>query len=195
MSIKELSNATELLVGWQNRDTAMSKEFLTFAYQDIRTIVERYLHHHRPHETLLYEASVTELSNESVIKLHRWRNDEQPFEHRQEFFEYVRVSVWHLLFGKPHQSLINKQNAKSNYLGYQLEGSDEILPNWTENLTLSDALEQLQLAYPRQADVFELKNFAMVSHRQIADMLSLSPRTVDSDLKFATVWLRTKLEK
>lgn len=195
VSIKELSNATELLVGWQNRDKDKSNEFLTYAYQDIRAIVEKYLRHHRPNETMLHDGSITELASESVVKLHRWRNDEQPFESRQEFFDYVRVSVWHLLFGKPHQSLVNRQKAKSEYLHSQLTDTDELLPNWTENLMLSSALEQLQSAYPRQADVFELKNFAMVSHQQIADMLTLSPRTVDSDLKFATVWLRAKLSR
>ncbi|MDO6774822.1 ECF-type sigma factor [Shewanella sp. 3_MG-2023] len=193
MSIRELSNATELLVGWQNRDKHQSKEFLTYAYQDIRLIVEKYLSQHRPNETLLHDASITELANESVVKLHRWRNDEQPFENRKDFFDYVRVSVWHLLFGKPHQSLVNQHKAKQEYLHSQLMDSEVLLPNWTENLSLSSALELLQQFHPRQADVFELKNFAMVSHQQVADMLGLSPRTVDNDLKFATVWLRAKL--
>ncbi|MCG6203003.1 hypothetical protein [Psychromonas antarctica] len=42
MSIKELDNATELLIGWQNRDESKSKEFLEYAYQDIRAIVAKY---------------------------------------------------------------------------------------------------------------------------------------------------------
>jgi len=193
LSIRELSNATELLVGWQNRDKHQSEEFLTYAYQDIRSIVEKYLSQHRPNETILHDASITELANESVVKLHRWRNDEQPFENRQDFFDYVRVSVWHLLFGKPHQSLVNQQKAKQEYLHSQLMDSEVSLPNWTENISLSSALELLQHSHPRQADVFELKNFAMVTHQQVADMLGLSPRTVDNDLKFATVWLRAKL--
>ncbi|MGX9463003.1 sigma-70 family RNA polymerase sigma factor [Shewanella sp. A14] len=193
VSIRELTNATELLVGWQNRDKHQSEEFLTYAYQDIRAIVEKYLSQHRPNETILHDASVTELANESVVKLHRWRNDEQPFENRQHFFDYVRVSVWHLLFGKPHQSVVNHQQAKHKFLHSQLNDAEMMLPNWTENLALSSALELLQLSHPRQADVFELKNFAMVSHQQIADMLGLSSRTVDNDLKFATVWLRAKL--
>nr|WP_283104080.1 ECF-type sigma factor [Shewanella gelidimarina] len=195
VSIRELNNATELLVGWQNRDKDQSEEFLTYAYQDIRAIVGKYLSQHRPNETILHGASITELASESVVKLHRWRNDELPFENRQDFFDYVRVSVWHLLFGKPHQSLINKQKAKYEFLNSQLSDSDVLLPNWTENLALASVLEQLQQTYPRQAEVFELKNFAIVSHQQIADILGLSPRTVDSDLKFATVWLRAKLSE
>ncbi|NKF49044.1 sigma-70 family RNA polymerase sigma factor [Shewanella sp. WXL01] len=193
MSIRELANATELLQGWQSRDKSQSAEFLTYAYQDIRAIVERYLSQHQPNQTLLHDASITELASESVVKLHRWRNDEQPFASRQEFFDYVRVSVWHLLFGKPHQSMVNKQQAKHEFLHQQLDETEVELPNWTENLNLSAALELLQQAHPRQAEVFELKHFAMVSHQQVADMLELSPRTVDNDLKFATVWLRAKL--
>lgn len=193
MSIKSLDNATELLIGWQNRDKSKSSEFLEYAYQDIRAIVEKYLKQQNPNETILQDSSVTELSHECIVKLHRWRNDEQPFENRQAFFDYVRVSVWHLLFGKPHQSLVNKQQAKHDFLHLQITEETEYLPNWAENLTLAHILEQLQQSYPRQAEVFELKHFAMVPHQQIADMLSLSSRTVDNDLKFATVWLRSKL--
>ena len=193
MSIKELDNATELLLGWQNRDETKSKEFLECAYQDIRAIVTKYLKKNRPNETILYDASVTELANESVVKLHRWRNDELPFESRHDFFDYIRVSVWHLLFGKPHQSFLNKQKLKEEFIQSDITLMVEHLPNWDENIDLLNSMELLRDNHPRQSDVFELKNFAMVSHNQIADMLSISTRTVDNDLKFATTWLRSKL--
>jgi len=193
VSIKELDNATELLIGWQNRDKNKSKEFLEYAYHDIRAIVAKYLQKQKPNETILQNASVTELANESIVKLHRWRNDELPFESRKEFFEYIRVSVWHLLFGKPHQSLINKQTSKKAFLQAEITEIVGHQPNWDENIDLFHSLELLRESYPRQSDVFELKNFAMISHQQIADMLSISTRTVDNDLKFAIVWLRSKL--
>lgn len=193
MSIKELDNATELLIGWQNRDKSKSKEFLEHAYHDIRAIVAKYLQKQQPNETILHNASVTELASESIVKLHRWRNDELPFENRKEFFEYIRVSVWHLLFGKPHQSLINQQQSKREFLQAEITQAVGHQPNWDENIDLFNTLELLQESYPRQSDVFELKNFAMISHQQIADMLSISTRTVDSDLKFSVVWLRSKL--
>jgi len=193
MSIKNLDNATELLIGWQNRDKSKSSEFLEHAYQDIRVIVSKYLDKQTPNETILHDASVTELANECIVKLHHWRNDEQPFESRKEFFDYVRVSVWHLLFGKPHPSLVKKQQSKREFLQSEITQVIGHQPNWDQNLDLLKALELLQTNHPRQAEVFELKNFAVVSHQQIAGMLSLSSRTVDNDLKFATVWLRSKL--
>ncbi|WP_022942469.1 ECF-type sigma factor [Psychromonas hadalis] len=193
MSIKNVDNATELLIGWQNRDKSKSTEFLEYAYQDIRAIVGKYLQQQSPNETILHDASVTELSNECIVKLHRWRNDEQPFESRQEFSDYVRVSVWHLLFGKPHQSFVNKQQLKRDFLQSEITQVIGYQPNWDQNVDLLNTLELLQENHSRQSEVFELKYFAMVSHQQIADMLSLSPRTVDNDLKFALVWLRSKL--
>lgn len=193
MSIKDLDNATELLLGWQDRDLTKSKEFLEYAYQDIRAIVAKYLKNNQPNETILYDASVTELANESVVKLHRWRNDEMPFESRHEFFDYIRVSVWHLLFGKPHQSFLNKQQLKQEFFQSDITLFKEHLPNWDVNIDLLNTLELLRESHPRQSDVFELKNFAMLSHQQIADMLSISTRTADNDLKFSIVWLRSKL--
>lgn len=193
MSIKNLDNATELLIGWQNRDKSKSSEFLEHAYQDIRAIVGKYLDKQTPNETILQDASVTELANECIVKLHYWRNDEQPFAGRKEFFDYVRVSVWHLLFGKPHSSLVKKQQSKRDFFQAEITQIIGHQPNWDQNLDLLKVLEQLQEKHPRQSEVFELKHFAVVSHQQIADMLSLSSRTVDNDLKFATVWLRSKL--
>ncbi len=193
MSIKNLDNATELLIGWQNRDKNKSSEFLEHAYQDIRTIIGKYLDKQTPNETILQDASVTELANECIVKLHYWRNDDQPFAGRKEFFDYVRVSVWHLLFGKPHSSLVKKQQSKRDFFQSEITQVIGHQPNWDQNLDLLKALELLQENHPRQSEVFELKHFAVVSHHQIADMLSLSPRTVDNDLKFATVWLRSKL--
>ena len=193
MSIKELDNATELLIGWQNRDASKSKEFLEYAYQDIRAIVAKYLQKKQPNETILHDASITELASESIIKLHRWRNDELPFESRHDFFDYIRVSVWHLLFGKPHQSFVNKQQSKREYLASEITQVTGHQPNWDESIDLVNALDLLRENHPRQSEVFELKNFAMISHQQIADMLSISTRTADNDLKFAVTWLRAKL--
>lgn len=195
VSIKELDNATELLIGWQNRDKKKSKEFLEYAYQDIRSIVAKFLTDQKPNETILQDASITELASESVIKLHRWRNDEQPIEGRKDFFDYIRISVWHLLFGTPHQSLLNHQQSKREFLQSEITQTIGHQPSWDNNLDLSKALELLQESHPRQSDVFELKHFAMVSQQQIADMLSISTRTVDNDLKFATTWLKSKLSE
>ncbi|RKF13680.1 hypothetical protein DBZ36_18075 [Alginatibacterium sediminis] len=194
MSIKDLDNATQLLLAWQSRDHKKSNEFLQYAYQDIRQIVAKYQEQHSPNETLLHDAGVTELSAEAFVKLHRWRNDEQSFENRKQFFDYVRVSVWHLLFGQPHQAQLNKQAAKQSYMQRDITEVLGHMPQWDENLDLSKALAQLQVSYPRQSEVFELKHFAMVSHTQISELLQVSARTVDNDLKFATVWLRAKLK-
>ncbi|CAH0526223.1 sigma-70 family RNA polymerase sigma factor [Vibrio hippocampi] len=195
MSIKDLDDATQLLLAWQSRDQQKSKEFLSYAYQDIRNIVSKYKQQHSPNETLLHDASITELASEAFVKLHRWRNDEQPFENRKQFFDYVRVSVWHLLFGQPHQAMVNRQQAKKSYLKQQMTELVGHQQQWDQNMDLSKALELLQQKYPLQSEVFELKHFAMVSQAQIAEILEISPRTVDNYLRFSTVWLRTKLDK
>jgi len=57
------------------------------------------------------------------------------------------------------------------------------------------ALEELSKLYPRQHQVVELKYFAGLTVKQIAEVLGLAERTIANDWDFARAWLRTKLDK
>jgi len=159
MSIKNLDNATELLIGWQNRDKTKSSDFLEHAYQGIRAIITKYLDKKSPNEIILQYVSVTELTNECLVKLHYWRNDEQPFEGRKKFFDYVRVSVWHLLFGKPPPSLVKKQLSKREFLQQDITQVVDSLPNCVQSIDLLKTLKLLKENNPKQSEIFELIDF------------------------------------
>jgi len=194
MSLQDIEHATQLLIGWQSRDKQASQELFKHVYADIKAVVAKLTQTKRPTDTLLQDSSVTELANESVIKLHRWRQDEVPMESRRDFFEYVRVSVWHLLFGLPHYKLADGDEEKTQLI----EQVDEAMPasfssQHELNRDLYLALEEMRERYPRQYEVFEMKHFTITNNSQIAELLDISKRTVDNDLKFAQVWLQKRL--
>ncbi|MBW8191950.1 hypothetical protein K0504_12965 [Neiella marina] len=194
MSLNEVEHATQLLLRWQSRDKNASKELIEHAYQDVRSIISRLIQSRRPTETLLQDSSVTELANESIVKLYKWRNDETPIENRREFFEYVRISVWHLLFGKPHhQVALENENKQAALREFQQLLPQALNYQFESNHDLYCALEELRQHYPRQFQVFEFKHFAFVANYQIADLLDISPRTVDNDVRFAAAWLKKRL--
>jgi len=60
-------------------------------------------------------------------------------------------------------------------------------------LALDEALEALAAESERQARVVELRFFGGLSVDETADLLEVSPRTVEGDWAFARAWLRTKL--
>jgi len=60
-------------------------------------------------------------------------------------------------------------------------------------LELNDAMEQLAELNPRAAEVVELKFFGGLTGEEMAEHLSVSLRTVNSDWRFAKSWLYTRL--
>ena len=60
-------------------------------------------------------------------------------------------------------------------------------------LDVADALEVLSEESPRVARVVELRFFGGLTGEEIADFLSVSPKTVANDWRYARAWLGQKL--
>jgi RNA polymerase sigma factor (TIGR02999 family) len=65
----------------------------------------------------------------------------------------------------------------------------------TELLAIDEALSKLEKADPRKAEVVMLRYFAGLSVEETAAALDIAPRTVDSEWRFAKVWLHRELSK
>ncbi len=59
---------------------------------------------------------------------------------------------------------------------------------------LDDALTRLEALAPRQARIVELRYFAGLTIEEVAEVLGVSPATVNRDWQFAKAWLKTELE-
>jgi RNA polymerase sigma factor (TIGR02999 family) len=74
---------------------------------------------------------------------------------------------------------------------------DEVLASFDEQgldvIDLHHALERLAQAYPRQAQVVELRFFCGMSIPEVVETLGVSDTTVESDWRFARAWLRGQL--
>ena len=62
-------------------------------------------------------------------------------------------------------------------------------------LALNSALERLAELDPRQAKILELRFFAGLTVREVAEALGVSKRTVEGDWAHARAWLRRELER
>ena len=61
-------------------------------------------------------------------------------------------------------------------------------------LALEESLEKLKQASPRQAAVVELHFFGCLEFQEVAEQLNLSLSTVESEWRFARVWLYDQLK-
>lgn len=74
--------------------------------------------------------------------------------------------------------------------------TEELLVSEEEGLSLVDldtALVKLEKLDPRQASVVELRFFAGLSVREVAEVLGVSVRTVEAEWTAAKAWLRREL--
>src|SRR5262249_47190877 len=62
-------------------------------------------------------------------------------------------------------------------------------------LTLNDALDRLEAAHPRRAQVVKLRFFAGLTLPDIAGMLGIAQSTVEADWTYAKTWLQRDMEK
>ena len=60
-------------------------------------------------------------------------------------------------------------------------------------LALSEAIDRLEAAYPRVAEVVKLRFFGGLTRQQAAAILGISSTTADDDWAYAKGWLRIEL--
>jgi RNA polymerase sigma factor (TIGR02999 family) len=66
-------------------------------------------------------------------------------------------------------------------------------PDPGEVLSVHAALDRLERISPRQAQIVKLRYFAGFSIDEVAQLLEVSPRTVDGDWQLARAWLHREL--
>ena len=76
----------------------------------------------------------------------------------------------------------------------ELHADLAVMPEGDDNLlALDPALEAFAGQYPVQAEVVKLRFFAGMTGDAVAELLELSPSTVDRHWVFAKAWLRREL--
>ena len=65
----------------------------------------------------------------------------------------------------------------------------------TEVLAIDEAVRKLEQIDPRKAEVVLLRYFTGLTVSETAEVLGVSPRTVDNEWRFARAWLRRELTR
>jgi len=64
-----------------------------------------------------------------------------------------------------------------------------------DEIALDEALTKLRAAHPRAAEVVTLRRYGTYSREEIAQMLGVSPRTVDLEWRVARGWLFAEMTR
>jgi RNA polymerase sigma factor (TIGR02999 family) len=133
----------------------------------------------------------TALVHELYLRLDRY--PELRFPHEGAFFAYAARAMRHLLADRARDR--RRQRAGGEWVRVTLNGEQEqfALDSAEAAIALDDSISRLAQVDARAAQVLELHYFAGLTIEQIAQALSISPRSIDRDWLFARSFLKAEL--
>jgi RNA polymerase sigma-70 factor (ECF subfamily) len=175
-----------LLRAWGDGDLQARDDLLPLVYLELRRCARSYLRRERPDHTL----EPTALVHEAYLKLAG--QDRVHWKNRAHFFGVAAQMMRRILVDHAREH----QSAKRPSSALRVAFDDRIAaleaPD-CEVLQLEEALQALSLLDPRQGQIVELRYFAGMSEREVAEVLSISRSTVTREWQMARAWLYRRI--
>ncbi|HZI63383.1 MAG TPA: sigma-70 family RNA polymerase sigma factor [Thermoanaerobaculia bacterium] len=180
---------TELLQAWSEGDRGAGEMLLPLVYQELRRQAARSLRRERPDHTL----RPTDLVHEAYLRLvgqhGGWRN-------RRQFFAVAAQMMRRILVD--HARARARAKRAGGWARVPLDEAGQLGVYATTDvdlLALEEALDELAQIDPQRCRLVELRFFAGLSVDDTADVLGVSPSTVDRDWRVAKAWLFRRLQQ
>lgn len=164
----------------------MERELYAVVYNELKRIARRHLHDVGGSETL----STTDLVHEAYLKLSRSSGE---WDNRAHFFGAASRAMRQVLVDFARRRQSDKRGGARDIV--TLQSSDAALEfQLDEMLALDSALDRLNEVDQRLRQVVELRFFGGLSATEIADILGVTPRTIERDWVKARLFLLQELE-
>lgn len=177
---------TQALKGMSSGDQGAAEHLWAMTYEELRRIAYRMLQGERADHTL----SGTALVHEAFVRLVGQQRVE--WQDRAHFFAVAAQACRRILIDHARKHRAQKRGggrARITIDRVQLEEERKS----EDLLDLHDALERLAELNPRLSQVVEFRYFGGLSEAEIAEVLSVSERTVRRDWVKAKGWLHREL--
>lgn len=183
------SDITQILIGFglSGGDSGDAADRLYDAvYGELRKTAVALMRKERVNHTL----QATALVHEAYIRLVdqsrvQWQN-------RAHFYGIAARAMRQILIDHARKHGARKRGGDLRRITLD-ENIGESYRSPLDVIDLHEALDRLAVKDERVARVVELRIFGGMPSREVAHMLGVSKRTVDSDWKFATIWLAREL--
>src|SRR5262245_8043484 len=174
--------ATKLLLDVGRGSEEAREEMLALVYDELRRLARNFLARERLDHTL----QPTALVHEAYLRLIDqrqvdWRN-------RAQFVGMAAVMMRRILVNHARDRAAEKRGGGARKVSlselHDVGGGPDI-----DVIALHDALEKLEAQDPRKSRVVELKFFGGLTTAEIAEVMQLSPATVEREWSFSRAWL------
>jgi RNA polymerase sigma factor (TIGR02999 family) len=184
----QANQITQLLQSWNQGDQSAIEKLAPLVYDELHRLAQRYMSDERPGHTL----QTTALVNEAYLRL--VDSAHADWESRTHFFAVCAQVMRRILVDWARSRQALKRGGDVSVLDLD-EALATAKQSGTDLVALDDALNALAAVDPRKAQVVELRFFGGLSVKEIADILKVSPETVQRDWKLAKSWLRRELSR
>jgi RNA polymerase sigma factor (TIGR02999 family) len=179
-------DVTQILQRLNRGDKGAAEEFLRCIFDELHRLAQNHMRGQRPDHTL----QPTALVHEAYMRL--FRGAEPGFRDRSHFLRIASRAMRCVLVDHAREKARLKRSAPGERL--PLEDLGELFEERAVDLVgLDDALARLAEIDARAVEVVELRFFGGRTENEIAEILNVSPRTVERDWTVARAWLRKEL--
>lgn len=180
-----MNDLTEQLRAWSDGNESAYATLLPPVYAELRRIAGHLMRDQGADHTL----QPTALANEAWLKL---GDSNANWTDRTHFYAVAARAMRQILVDHARGLARDK---RSGGMRVTLRVADaELLAADETLLALEAELTTLETSAPRAARVTELHYFGGMTYHEIADVLGISPATVDRELRFARAWLAERLD-
>jgi RNA polymerase sigma factor (TIGR02999 family) len=178
---------TQLLIDWSHGDQKALETLTPLVYEELRRLAASYMRRERPDHTLQSTALVHEAYVRLVDQRVEWKS-------RSHFFGIAAQMMRRILVdhAKQHKSAKRGAGIRPVTLDEPLLVAEQ--PS-LDIVALDDALRALGAIEPQRARIVELRFFGGLSNEETAEVLAISPATVQRQWSGARAWLHHEVNR
>ncbi|MBI2827245.1 MAG: sigma-70 family RNA polymerase sigma factor [Planctomycetia bacterium] len=188
MAAKPTADATAITNAAGAGDAPAAQRLMPLLYEEFRRLARRYLASERAGHTL----QPTSLVHEAYLKL--IDQTRVNWQGRTHFLAVGAQAMRRILADHAR----GKNRVKRGGGRHRIAIDEQLLVSPKSDadvLVVDEALERLAQLDPRQAKMVELRFFGGLSVEEVAEVLGVSKRTVESEWKIVRAWLRRALSE
>lgn len=177
-----------LLSNWSDGDAEALDKLIPVVYEELRRLAHHYMRHERAGHTL----QTTALVNEAYMRLADYKK--MRWQSRAHFFAVAAQVMRRILVEHARSRTYLKRGG-----GAQKVSIDEAAivseGRSAEVIAVDDALKELEAWDSRKGKIVELRFFGGLSIEETAEVLKISPTTVQREWRSAKAWLHNSISQ
>lgn len=178
---------TRLLQDWSHGDARAQEALASVIYRELRHLARNYMMRERRNHTLQATALVHEAYMRLVAQRSEWKS-------RAHFFAVASSMMRRILVDHAKQHLASKRGSGTPKMSLDEALTVSAEPNF-DLVALNDALTTLGEMDPQRARIVELRFFGGLSNEESAEVLGISPATVQRQWAGARAWLYHEMSR